>query len=77
LSLETTGRWLVMLGLSLAMVGGLVWLVGRFWPGLADLPGTIRIQTGGFTCLIPLLGSIVLSVVLTVVLNLILRLLRR
>ena len=43
---------------------------GAFLPQSCQLPGTIRIQGSGFTCLIPLLGSIILSVLLTIVLNL-------
>ncbi len=70
MNLEIAGRWLLIVGLGLALLGGLVWLLGRVWPGLANLPGTIRFQAAGITCIIPLLASIVLSVVLTVLLNL-------
>jgi hypothetical protein len=74
--LVSIGRWLVVAGLVLAVVGGLVWLVGRF-SGLNNLPGTLRITLGGATCVIPILGSIILSIVLTLVLNLVVRLLNR
>jgi hypothetical protein len=70
MNLEIAGKWLLIAGLVLAILGGLVWLVGRLWPGLANFPGTIRLQAGGMTCVIPLLASIVLSVLLTVLLNL-------
>lgn len=72
IDLQTVGRWLAIAGLALLIVGGLVWLLGRFG-GLQNLPGTIKIQTSSLTCVIPLLGSVILSVVLTIVLNLLLR----
>jgi hypothetical protein len=73
---ESIGRWLVMAGISLAAVGGLIWLLGRF-SGLKEIPGTLRINIPGGTCIIPILASIVISVVLTVLLNLIIRLMNR
>lgn len=76
MNLEYAGKWLVLVGLVLVLVGGLIWLLGRYMPGLSQLPGTICIQSGGLTCLFPLLASIVISVLLTIVLNVILRLLK-
>jgi hypothetical protein len=76
IGLDTIGRWLVVAGLGLAVLGGAIWLLSRVFPTLSQIPGTIRIQTGGFTCVFPLLASIVLSIVLTIVLNLIVRFLR-
>ena len=70
--LQTIGRWLLIAGVVLAVVGGLVWLVGRY-TGWLNLPGTIKIEVPGLTCIIPLLGSIVLSILLTILLNVIFR----
>ena len=72
-NLAVIGRWLIIIGVTLAILGGIAWLLSKI-PGVNNLPGTIRIEGTGFTCLIPLLASIVLSVVLTLVLNLIIRL---
>jgi hypothetical protein len=58
------------------VLGGLLWLVGKA-TGLNELPGTLRVEGSGFTCVFPLLASIVLSVVLTIILNVVLRLLNR
>ncbi len=71
------GRWLVIFGLGLAAIGGLVWLLGRSGLPLGRLPGDFRVQAGGFSCLVPLATSLVLSVLLTIALNIILRLLNR
>lgn len=75
--LEGIGRWLVIAGIGLAVLGGVIWLVGKFFPNLSKLPGTIRIEWSGFTCIFPILASIVLSVLLTVLLNVIARLSNR
>lgn len=74
--MEWLGKMLVLGGLLMALIGGLVWLMARL-PGLDRLPGTIRIERPGFTCVFPLLGSILLSVILTIVLNIIIRILNR
>ena len=73
----TLGRWLVILGLGLAAIGGLVWVLGRAGLPLGRLPGDFRFETGSLTCFVPLASMIVLSVLLTLVLNLIVRLLNR
>lgn len=75
-SLETLGRWLAIIGIVLALTGGLIWLAGRLL-GRTELPGTLRIDFPGGSCFIPILGSILLSVLLTIVLNVIVRLLNR
>jgi hypothetical protein len=74
---DNLGRLLLVLGVSIALLGGLIYLLGRFFPGLSGFPGTIKIQTSSMTCLIPLLASIVLSIILTVVLNLVIRFLNK
>ncbi|NPV86350.1 MAG: DUF2905 domain-containing protein [Anaerolineae bacterium] len=70
------GRWLVVIGLITAGVGALIWLFSRA-VNIKDIPGTIRIEGSGYSCVFPLLASIVLSVLLTVVLNIITRLMNR
>lgn len=75
-NLVIIGRWLVFIGLDLAALGGLVWVLGHI-PGLNQFPGTLRFEGSGFTCVFPLLASIVLSILLTLGLNLIARLFHR
>ncbi len=74
--LELVGRFLVLAGVVLIIIGGIVWGLAKI-PSLSNLPGTIKIETSGFTCIFPLLASVVLSLVLTLVLNIIVRLLNR
>ena len=75
--LSTLGRWLLIFGLILAVIGGGLWLAGRMGLPLGRLPGDLRIEREGFSCLIPLASSILISLVLTVILNLIVRLFSR
>ncbi len=75
-NLDVFGRWIFIFGVILVVVGGIIWLLGRI-PGLQNLPGTIKIETSGMTCLIPLLASVVISLILTVVLNIIIRIANR
>lgn len=72
--IESIGRWLVVGGLVIAALGGVLWLAGRLFPNLSQFPGTIRVQSGGLTCVIPILASIIFSIVLTLLLNLAARL---
>ena len=74
-NLEMIGRWMMVAGLAVTILGGLVWFLGKYLK-LDSLPGTLRIEGSGFTCVVPLLASIVLSLVLTLVLNLVARLLK-
>lgn len=74
--LEGIGRWLVILGALLVVVGGAIWLLGKAFPNLSQFPGTLRIQTGNVTCVFPVLAMIVISIVLTILLNLFSRFLK-
>ena len=73
----TIGKWIVVIGLGLAVVGGLVWLAGRLGLPLGRLPGDINIQNGNFSFYFPCASSILISLLLTVLLNVVVRLFRR
>lgn len=65
----TIGRYLVVLGLLIALIGGILILAGRF-PGLriGRLPGDIYIKKDGWSFYFPLMTSILLSILLSLVL---------
>ncbi len=71
------GKWIVSAGLGLVLIVGFIWLLGRSGLPIGNLPGDLRIQRDGFTCVFPLATSIVLSIILTLLLNLIVRLINR
>jgi hypothetical protein len=73
--LSGVGRFLVIAGLILAVVGALLVVAPRN-PGLnrlGQLPGDIIIERGPTTIFIPIVSSIVISIILTIVLNLFFR----
>ncbi len=73
----TFARILIFLGLGLAVIGGLLYLLGRAGLPLGRLPGDFRIQTGNVTIFFPLATMILLSIVLSVLLNILARFLRK
>ena len=70
------GRLLVILGVALAVIGGLVMLLGRTGLPLGRLPGDILYRGKNTTFYFLLATSIVVSVVLSAILFLISRLKR-
>lgn len=74
--MEPMARLMVGMGIVLVIVGGAVWLLAKT-DVFGQLPGDIRIERDGFSCLIPIASSIILSILLTIVLNVIVRLMNR
>ena len=71
--MENIGRFLMLGGVILLLVGGGIYLSAKFGIPLGRLPGDIHIENGNFNFYFPLTSSILVSVVLTIVLNLISR----
>lgn len=62
------GRTLLLVGLSIALVGGLWMLAEKL--GLGRLPGDLVFKRKNFTVYVPVLSSIVVSLLLTLLFNL-------
>jgi hypothetical protein len=79
MDLQSIGRILLVGGIVAAVLGGLLLLLARipFFSNIENLPGNIRIEGQGFTCLFPIATMIILSVVLTIVINVVIRLINR
>jgi hypothetical protein len=79
--LDTFGRWLIIVGLGVAALGLLLFLLGKVpWlDRLGSLPGDIRFQSrdGRLSCFIPVVSSLLLSVILTIILNVVIKVLNR
>ena len=71
MGLEGLGKVLIGGAVVLLVLGGLLYLLGRF--GLDRLPGDLVFKRGDFTLYIPIGLMILLSVVGTIVLNIIFR----
>jgi hypothetical protein len=75
--LSWLGRTLLLVGLGVAVLGGVLWALGRSGLPVGRLPGDFQFQVGGLSCFVPLATSILLSLGLTLLLNLVVRLLNR
>jgi hypothetical protein len=76
MDMQNIGRVLLVVGISVAIFGGLLLLLGRL-PIFGRLPGDIRIVGQGFSCFIPIVSMILLSLIVTVILNIIIPLINR
>ena len=75
--MENIGRFLMIGGILLFVVGGLIFLAAKFGLPLGRLPGDIRIEREGFSFYLPLASLILISIVLTVILNIVIRLIKK
>jgi hypothetical protein len=66
---DSLGKLLIVFGMVLALVGGLLLLVGKV-PLLGRLPGDIVIRRENWSVYFPLTTSIVISVLLTLLFSL-------
>ena len=57
------GKMLVVIGLLVALVGAVLWALGR--AGFRGLPGDVRYEGGNVRFYFPVVSCIVLSVILT------------
>ena len=67
--LHTLGRFLILVGLVIALVGLLLVLSEKI-PWLGRLPGDILIKRGKWIFYFPLATSILLSILITLLINL-------
>lgn len=71
MGLEGIGKLLIGGAVVLLVLGGLLFLLGRF--GVDRLPGDLVLRRGDFTLYFPIGLMILLSVVGTIVLNIVFR----
>lgn len=67
------GRWIMVIGVALFLMGALVWGLSKVGVSLGRLPGDFRVERGNLSCFLPLASSIVFSLLITLIINLILR----
>lgn len=66
-----------LVGLTLLIIAGLLFLLDRWELPVGELPGDIKIKRGNFTCAVPIISSLIISFILTVILNLVLYFLKK
>jgi hypothetical protein len=74
---QTIGKFLVVAGIVVVVIGGALWGLGRLGMPLGRLPGDIHIEREGFSFYFPLATSILVSIALTIIVNIILRLFKK
>ncbi len=65
------GRWLIIAGLILIIIGLIIHFVPGIFNWFGKLPGDIRIEKEQGRVFIPLTSMILISVILTILINLI------
>ena len=75
--MENFGRYLMIGGVILILIGGGFYLASRLGLPLGRLPGDIHIQGKNGSFYFPVMTSVILSILLTVILNVIIRLFRK
>ena len=75
MGLQQLGRLLLLLALALAVLGGVLWVLGKTGATtrLGSLTGDLRLQGESWSCFVPITTSILLSLLLTLVLSLLAR----
>jgi hypothetical protein len=66
---QQIGKWLIATGLFVALLGGLIILLGKV--GLFRMPGDLEFSSRNWRIYIPVASSIILSIILTLILWLI------
>ncbi len=72
--METLGKAIVGIGVTLVIVGLCLWFLGDKLTWFGHLPGDIRIERPGFRLYAPITTMIIISVVLSILLSIIARL---
>jgi hypothetical protein len=75
--MESIGRYLIIGGVILILLGGGFYLAARLGLPLGRLPGDIHIEGKNGSFYFPIVTSIIVSLVLTVILNIIVQLFRK
>ncbi len=71
------GRILVIIGVTIALIGGLILVASRFFPWLGNLPGDLRFESENFKIYIPFATMLLVSILGSILLNILIRIFRR
>ena len=65
--MQEMGKWLIVIGLTIATIGGIITFAGKL-PGLGKLPGDIYIKRENFSFYFPLGTCILISAIISFIL---------
>jgi hypothetical protein len=66
-------RVLAVFGLGLLVTAGVFYLLAQLNLPFGKLPGDFIFKRGNFTCVTPLISSLIVSIILTILINLMLK----
>jgi hypothetical protein len=66
---QQVGKWLILMGITIVLAGGLIMILGRV--GLFKLPGDLVLGSKNWRIYLPIASCIIISIVLTAILWLI------
>ena len=68
---EQIGKWVMLVGIVLVVVGGVYWLLGDKLTWIGRLPGDIRIERENFKFYFPITTIILFSILLNVIIRIV------
>ncbi|MBK8985637.1 MAG: DUF2905 domain-containing protein [Chloroflexi bacterium] len=71
------GRILVIIGVTIALVGVIILVAGRFFPWLGNLPGDFNFEGRNVKIYFPLATMLLISILGSILLNILVRIFRR
>jgi hypothetical protein len=73
MDLMNIARVLAVFGLGLLVTAGVLYFLAQLNLPFGNLPGDLVIKRENFTCVIPLISSLIVSILLTILINLMLK----
>ncbi len=74
--MQDLAKLLIVLGISIAFVGLMLWLASRYLPWLGNLPGDVRYESENVKVYAPFATMILISILGTILLNIVARIFR-
>lgn len=72
--MQPIGKYLIIGGLLLIILGVLFWLFGNKFNWLGNLPGDIKIEKGNFKFYFPVTSMLIVSIALSIIIRIVRRL---
>ena len=69
--MQQTGKYILIAGLIIVLIGAVLWLFGNKLSWLGRLPGDLYVKKENYTLYIPITTMILLSIVITLIMWLI------
>jgi len=68
---QTTGKYIILAGLIIVVLGAAIYLIGDKLHWLGKLPGDIRVEKENFKFFFPITTMIIISIILNLVIVLV------